>query len=230
MIIKLADLCIEIINDDDRLEKFFTDYLCVDNPIMSIDVSKEELDYEKGLNSDVYLDDFNCLLLAIYRKIAEELPKYNAFVFHGSAVYYKDNALILSGVSGSGKSTHARLLREYKGVGIVNDDKPIIRIFEDKAIVYGTPWDGKHHINQNIKKEIMSILFVNKDSINHIELMDGEKAYIKLLEQTYRPIYNKENLAKTITLVDDLKKLTKQYELYCDMSKEATDCSFDLIK
>ena len=56
--------------------------------------------------SDAYLET-----LAIYRKIAEKMPAYDTFLFHGSAISVDGKAYIFTAKSSTGKSTHARLWR-----------------------------------------------------------------------------------------------------------------------
>ena len=91
--------------------------------------------------SEEYLEE-----LAVYRKIAERMPVYDTFLFHGSAVAVDGWGYLFAAKSGTGKSTHARLWQQLLGDRLiyVNDDKPLIRITRQGALVCGTPYDGKH--------------------------------------------------------------------------------------
>ena len=68
--------------------------------------------------------------LAVYRKIAEAMLRYDTFLFHGSVISVDGEAYIFTAKSGTGKSTHTRLWREYLGerAVMVNDDKPLISV------------------------------------------------------------------------------------------------------
>lgn len=230
MKVRLADLTIEIKDDNEKLLSFFKNYLTDTISDFVLEIDTNDIKREKDMFFEEYLDDFDYCLLAIYRKIAEILPFYDGFVLHGSAVYYDATASVLSGVSGAGKSTHANLLQKYKNIHIINDDKPIVRIVNNIPYVYGTPWGGKHQINEKISKPLKSIVFVEKDKTNNIIKLNKDDSYIKTLRQTYRPIYNSDNLVKTLDLVNRVVKATTQYELQCDISKQATDISFEIIK
>lgn len=50
-----------------------------------------------------------------YRKIAEKLVQYDVMLFHGSAVAVDGIGYLFTAKSGTGKSTHTRLWREYFG-------------------------------------------------------------------------------------------------------------------
>lgn len=230
MKVRIADLTIEIKDENDRLLSFFKDYLTDIDSDFVLEMGVNDIKQEKDMFFEESLDDFDYYLLAIYRKIAEILPFYDGFVFHGSAVYYDATGSVLSGVSGAGKSTHANLLQKYKNIHIINDDKPIIRIIDNIPYIYGTPWDGKHRISENISKPLKNIIFIEKDKTNNIIKLNNDDSYIKTLKQTYRPIYNSDNLVKTLELVNRVIKTTNQYELHCDISKQATDISFEIIK
>lgn len=60
---------------------------------------------------------------------------------HSSAIKYNDKCYLFSADSGVGKSTHTSLWHKVYGdkVQIINDDKPIIRLENNKLIVYGSP-------------------------------------------------------------------------------------------
>lgn len=114
-----------------------------------IAVTEEEIDREnvfKETYSRGYLES-----LAVYRKISEAVLDHDAFLFHCSAVAVDGEAYLFSAPSGTGKSTHTRLWRERFGerAVMINDDKPLIRMEEGTFYVYGTPWNGKHHLSVN---------------------------------------------------------------------------------
>ena len=65
-------------------------------------------------------------------------------LIHSSTLIYNKKAYLFLGESGTGKSTHTRLWREYiYGAGLLNDDSPLVRVIDGKIFAYGSPWSGK---------------------------------------------------------------------------------------
>ncbi len=173
--------------------------------------------------SDQYLEK-----LAVYRKIAEKIPAYDTFLFHGSAVAVDGECYLFTAKSGTGKSTHTRLWRELLGPAavMVNDDKPLIRITEQGALVCGTPWDGKHHLSNNMTVPLKAICILERGETNHIREIDKKDALPMLLQQTYRP-HDPAGLMKTLDLIDRLT--VAFYRLQCNMDISAAELSYQVM-
>lgn len=205
-------------------------YLTDSSAQWTVQVSPQDIDLERSRAdrpgySDAYLET-----LAVYRKIAERMPAYDTFLFHGSAIAVDGAAYIFTAKSGTGKSTHTRLWREMLGerAVMVNDDKPLIRVHPDgAATVYGTPWDGKHHLSSNIAVPVRAICILERAQENRIREISKAEALPMLLQQTYRPA-DPAALAKTLTLIDRLN--VKLYRLGCNMEKEAAEVSYNAMK
>ena len=168
--------------------------------------------------------------LAIYRKIAEKMPDYDTFLFHGSAIAVDGEAYIFIAKSGTGKSTHTRLWREMLGgkAIMINDDKPLIRVHEDgTATAYGTPWDGKHHLSNNISVPVRAICVLERAAENHIMRITKTEALPMLVQQTYRPA-DPDMLDKTLTLLDRMD--VSLYRLGCNMDMSAAELSYHAMK
>ncbi len=180
---------------------------------------------EIGSRSDNYLE-----MLAVYRKIAEKLPIYDTFLFHGSAIAVDGQSYVFTAKSGTGKSTHARLWRELLGdcAVMVNDDKPLLKVQPDNTVtVYGTPWDGKHHLSRNIAVPVRAICLLERSPDNHIREISKAEAMPMLLQQAYRPA-DPAALAKTLALIDRLN--VKLYRLCCNMDPSAAKLSYHTMK
>ncbi len=189
------------------------------------DIDKERFHADFSEYSDAYLET-----LAVYRKIAEKLPGYDAFLFHGSAIAVDGAAYVFAAKSGTGKSTHTRLWREMLGnqAVMVNDDKPLIRVQSDNtALVYGTPWDGKHHLSNNISVPVRAICILERSQENQIHEISKSKAFPMLLQQTYRPA-DADALAKTLVLLDRLD--VRFYRLGCNMDISAAELIYQTMK
>ena len=74
---------------------------------------------------------------------AQAVLMHSAVSLHASTVVKDGKAYMFMGRSGTGKSTHSRLWIEHLGATLLNDDNPIVRIVDGKAVVYGSPWSGK---------------------------------------------------------------------------------------
>ena len=152
-------------------------------------------------------------------------------LFHGSGVAVDGAGYLFTAKSGTGKSTHTRLWRELLGdrAIMINDDKPLIRISDSGAIIYGTPWDGKHHLSNNIAVSLKAICILERAKENAILPVTREEALPMLIQQTYRPA-DPLTLAETLTLIDRLGMEVKLYRLRCNMDISAAKLSYGTMK
>ena len=173
--------------------------------------------------SEEYLEE-----LAIYRKIAERMPAYDTFLVHGSAVAVDGWGYLFTAKSGTGKSTHARLWQELLGDRLVyvNDDKPLIRIAPGAAMIYGTPYDGKHHRSSDVAVPLRAVCFLRRGRENSIRACSTRDAFPRLLQQVYTPA-DQEALRRTLSLLQALTVRVRFYELACNMDPEAARVAFE---
>ncbi len=165
--------------------------------------------------------------LAVYRQIAERMPAYDTFLMHGSAIAVDGSGYLFTARSGTGKSTHARLWQELLGDRLVyvNDDKPLVRITADAALVYGTPYDGKHHRSSNIVAPLKAVCLLQRGETNAIREVRPRDAFPRLIQQIYCP-QDREAMRRTLTLLQSLTKRVRFYELSCNMDLEAARVAF----
>ncbi len=190
----------------------------------------EQGDRSAGRPIRHYSDDY-LETLAVYRKIAEKMLEYDTMLFHGSAIAVGGRAYLFTARSGVGKSTHTRLWRELLGekAVMVNDDKPLIRITDTEAIVYGTPWDGKHHLSSNVAVPLKAICILEQAPDNSIRPVTRTDALPMLIQQTYRPA-KPAALVKTLSLIDSLSGCVALYRLGCNMDLRAAELSYRTMK
>lgn len=127
-------------------------------------------------SDEVYLVEGNysarMLRYAVWIAINFLSSKKQCFAVHSSAnVFHNRDAVIYLGESGTGKSTHTRLLREtYHDSFLLNDDSPFVRCFEDgRVIVYGSPWSGKTDCYKSISFQLRAIVRLSQAPYNEIE-------------------------------------------------------------
>lgn len=153
---------------------------------------------------------------------------YDTLLLHGSCVAVDGVGDLFTAKSGTGKSTHTRLWREVFGTRavMVNDDKPLIRVTETGAIVYGTPWNGKHRLGENISVPLHAICVLERDTVNHIEPVEKKSIYPILLQQTHRP-QDSAKMMKMLNLVDRLAANVELYRLGCNMEPNAAKVAYE---
>ena len=239
--VKLADEIFQIECMFSETKTFLSEYLTCEESESShaVSVGSEDIRYEQERSrmtaeeegreeihwSDAYLEK-----LAVYRKIAEILPKFGGVLFHGSVIAVDGKGHLFTAISGTGKSTHTRLWREYLGdrAVMINDDKPLICLKDGVVRVYGTPWDGKHHLSMNTSVPLVSIVDLERGEKNHIEKVDPISIYPLLLQQMYRP-KDPAALAGSLKILDGIMKQVHFYRLKCNMDIEAAKVAFDTL-
>lgn len=238
---RIADIAVSIDSLHGRVHRLCEAYRNADAvPAFSVQITQDDIDLERTLsergraknnptlpeNPDSYLEE-----LAVYRKIAETMPSFDTVLMHGSCVALDGEGFLFAARSGTGKSTHARLWRERFGerAVMINDDKPLVRVADGSAVIFGTPWDGKHHLSTNTSVPLKAIGFLERAEQNAARRLSFAEAYPKLLQQIYRPL-DGEAMKKTLALIDRLSRTVDLWLLQCNMKPEAAEAAYNAMK
>lgn len=226
--ILLADLKINIEHKYDYMSYFCKDYISrFDVPDIIAKADDTAILKEKEMVPSAPIE--SCESLCIYRAIGERLPHFDRFVFHGAAIDYGGNAYLFTAPSGTGKTTHINLWKQYLGdkVDIINGDKPIIKAGEISTI-YGTPWAGKEGYQRNVSAPLEAICILKQGKTNNIVCLEKSDAINHLMRQVYLP-HDPVSLSKTLALLGTVIENTSVYMLECDISKEAFETSYNAL-
>lgn len=220
--VKIANLPIGIDNRYEHVAIQAREYLTDQEPLFSVSVSEEDIDEERRSSGTDHPRGYYESIIA-YRKIANKLPDYDAFLFHGCVMELNGKAYIITANSGVGKTTHTRLwLSEFGDeVSIINGDKPTVRIIDGVAYASGTPWKGKEGYGKNTMKPIAGIAFLSRSEVNRASEISTENAVTRFMSQIYLPRKNPIALAKTMHLADKVIRGVKLVMLECNMNPEA---------
>ena len=237
---KIAGKVIEITSLYGDVHEYCREYRCDEAPDFSVVTAQADIDNERETDkrsaeaearaayvaADGYLEQ-----LAVYRRIAEKMVDYDTFLFHGSCVAVDGEGYLFTASSGTGKSTHTRLWRELLGerAVMVNDDKPLIKVGADGAVIYGTPYNGKHRLGSNIGVPLKAVCLLERAKENSICEVTASDAYPMLVQQMYRP-REPMQLAKSMGLLDRLIKSVKLYRLGCNMDISAAKTAYEGMK
>ncbi len=237
---KMADKIIKVSSLNKKVHTYCKDYIAEGEPDILVEITQEDISYEREKTESEYAYEGKRApyysegvleLTAVYRKIAERMPYYDTFVFHGSVVAVDGEGYLFTAKSGTGKSTHTRLWRELLGdrAVMINDDKPLIKCSDCGIMVYGTPYNGKHRLGNNIAVPLKAVCILERAEQNTIRRIDKSEAYAMLLQQVYRPT-DKAAFAKTLMLIDKLAEQVGLYRLGANMDISAAETAYNAMK
>lgn len=221
IIVNFADIYIKIHTQYDYMEQLCKDYLS-DQDYYDIEVYPSE-DYMNKVKDTALFTNEYCESLSLYEEIGKQLPQYNAFIMHGAAITYKDQALIFTAKSGTGKTTHIRLWKKYfkSDVDMINGDKPILRFYKEGVKVYGTPFCGKEQWHKNRSQYLSAICLIEQAKVNKIEKLKPADAMVPLYTQIYFSKTDEQSADQTISLFNQLLTQIPLYKLECNISEQA---------
>ena len=234
---RIADKNISVSSCFNQVHILCREYLYDGKPDFVVTVDNNDINFERekfeSTNSETdakHFSDSYLETLAVYRKIAEQMIDYSTWLFHGSVVAVDGNAFLFAADSGTGKSTHTALWRKYFGsrAVMVNDDKPLLKIGRDGVFACGTPWNGKHHLGNNIILPLKAICFIHRSVENNIEALNRKQAFHLILKYAYRSS-DKDRTAKSIMLADRILTNVRVYSLGCNMDLSAVLTAYNRI-
>ena len=174
--------------------------------------------------------DYAAESIAIYSRIADALPRYDAILMHGAAIVDGEVAYLITAPSGVGKTTHVNNWISSFGdkVYVLNGDKPVIRYFDGIPYVCGTPWRGKEGMGVREKKRLGAIVVFRRGEINRAVQVRPEDVSEKLLSQIYVP-RGIEEMQLALSILDKLLSDIPLFVAECNMETSSASVVRDAI-
>ena len=231
MRILVADLVVELNPKQDNLKAFAAPFLYTGSRATDITLNV----------SDGYIDDLLSRAapgstigqmenFAYSVQFNRRAIAHRVMLVHSSAVIYDGGAYLFSAESGVGKSTHTKLWLQAFGekVHIMNDDKPVVRIYDDHVLACGTPFDGGSGIALNETYPLKAIVFLERGEENSVRRPDSREVLKNLYFQTAHMV-NAADADKMLQNFERLMAITPFYILTCNMDVSAAYTAFDAI-
>lgn len=215
--------------------EYFRQYLTETEPDFTVEALPEDwiaeqqlLDEEadrEGLRRRVFTDPF-LERAVLQRKIAARLLPRNVLLLHGSTVAVDGNAYLFTARCGVGKSTHTRLWREVFGdrATMVNDDRAFLQLQSNGVLAYGSPWSGKHGIDNNICAPLTGICILERGTENRILPLSPEDGLPILLEQAFLPTEEDQHIVRQLT--EQLSRTVPLWQMRCTKDPEAAQIAY----
>lgn len=223
--VRLAELNICIDNKYSYIEDMCRDYVTELPVDFTISATDEEIKAEA--TDDGYSLEY-LETLAIYRKIANKIVEHDGFLMHGVVMSVDNTGIALCAKSGTGKTTHSRLWQQLLGdrCRVINGDKPLVRIKDDKVYAYGTPWAGKEGINENSVVELKKVCFIQRGEENQFIPCEKKDALAHFMSQVFIPENGMLTL-KTMDMIDKVIRKTDVCILKCNMDISAAQTAYN---
>lgn len=155
---------------------------------------------------------------------------HEGIVVHASAIEYKGKGIVFPAPSGVGKSTHAGLWKLHRGAGILNGDRPAIRMSEGHPFVYGTPWSGRSREYLNQKAPLIAIVMLEQASTNSIRKLSTEEAVQMFIPRCYIPYYDIDLISMAVKNAGNLILKTPCFLLKCRPDIQAMELVEKLLE
>ena len=172
------------------------------------------------------MTDYGLMLMYILNTIC-----LDTVVMHASVILSEGKGYLLTGKSGTGKSTHCNLWQEYiPGCDKLNDDHPVVRIVEDIPMVYGSPWSGKTPCYRNLSAPVGGFIRLRQFCQNRISRLSSLEAYASLSTSCAAMTWDSEHADAKDQIIQHLIHQVPCWRLECLPDEAAARLCADTVR
>lgn len=133
----------------------------------------------------------------------------SAFLMHASGVCDSKRGYIFTAISGTGKSTMAKLWQQ-KGAQVINDDRLWIQKIEGEWYMFNTPmvW----YAQSPGMKSIQKVFLLKQAPVNNIQFKQGISASMRVMSNCIQHFHQEKMTARHLEQVLDFTSKVAIYE------------------
>lgn len=146
---------------------------------------------------------------------------YGILFFHASQIIYKGKGIMFTAPSGTGKTTQAKLWRQYRDAEIICNDRTLVRKMDGKWYTYGYPIDGSEPVRSSAVTELACPVVLAQAEDNVIEKLGVAKATTSLMSQLVLDGWNVDEKNRAMDMILSLVEEYPVYLLKCTKDESA---------
>ncbi len=142
---------------------------------------------------------------------------------HASCVETHLGGILFSGKSGIGKSTQSELWCRHRNAMLINGDRPILSMTEDRWLAWGSPYAGSSRCHINRSCPVSAIVMLRQDSRNSLRRLTQPEAFRAIWSGLTMNSWNKTLVERAVELTMKLLHAVPVYEFACTPDIRAVD-------
>lgn len=163
--------------------------------------------------------------------LEKHLVLQNSFVFHCAYLDFEEKAILFSGPSGIGKTTHTNLWCQYlpDRAKVLNGDKCLLSQDGNTFYANGWPICGSSGICHNERREVRAVVLLQQAPENRLIEEKKILTFRRVLEQLTVNYWNREFTDAAMTFADSLVSTLPYFTYGCNISREAVDTLYQQL-
>lgn len=160
-----------------------------------------------GPDDDALAEDLFHAIRFAFLVLAQQRDRY---VLHSCSVGYKERALLFSGSSGTGKSTHAALWTREFATPPLNGDLNVLYLSETgEARVCGLPWCGTSGVSERFDLPCAGVVLLRQAPRNQVQDLSRDERQLFLMNRLISPTWNEGLLERCLAFAGAYAQATQ---------------------
>lgn len=164
------------------------------------------------------------------RLVLYSMLKQSVLTFHGVLMEYQGKGIIISAPSETGKTTHARLWRDYKNALIINGDNACCIKESGQWMGFGIPWSGTSGESVNRSVPIQALVILNRGEQNQARKLSLYEAFGESLPMLHTPTWDADTSELALTMFDDFLENIPVIHLDCRPDEDAVNVLYQYLE
>lgn len=151
---------------------------------------------------------------------------HGGILLHASLVAHENQGILFSAPSQTGKTTQARLWKQFRGARILNGDRTPIRPKANGSggyLAYGSPWSGAVPLYEVDKVPLRALVLLSQGPQNHAECIQPAQALTRLMPRCFLPYYDSDMMALAMDNLSAILAQVPVYSLCCRADEGAVE-------
>lgn len=139
--------------------------------------------------------------------------------------------VLCPGVSGTGKTTLARLLVEHEpGARILTDDRAVVTLRDGEPIVWGSPWPGAAQIAESMEAPLSTVLFIRHGASCVARAVPSREGFRRIVNTLSIPLWEPARCAGALEVIDAIVSRARLVEVAYPLTAGAASWLADIAQ
>lgn len=149
------------------------------------------------------------------------IVRHGGFLLHSSFIRWKDEAVLFTAPSQTGKSTQADLWCRLRGAEQINGDRASVMVNENGVQAWGIPFCGSSGISKNLNAPLRAIVYLTQAPETSVSRLTGLRAFSRVWEGCCVNSWDRNDLARCTDAVMKTVASIPVFHLACTPDEAA---------